>query len=81
MPSKGKKLAYFDCFSGASGDMILGALIDAGAPVEPLIALPGVIFEAEAHNVALGPPADTAGQMAGAGAGMAAGKDKMGQPR
>ncbi len=24
------KLAYFDCFSGASGDMILGALIDAG---------------------------------------------------
>jgi uncharacterized protein (TIGR00299 family) protein len=24
------KLAYFDCFSGASGDMILGALMDAG---------------------------------------------------
>ncbi len=24
------KIAYFDCFSGASGDMILGALIDAG---------------------------------------------------
>ena len=24
------KVAYFDCFSGASGDMILGALIDAG---------------------------------------------------
>jgi uncharacterized protein (TIGR00299 family) protein len=24
-------LAYFDCFSGASGDMILGSLIDAGA--------------------------------------------------
>src|SRR4030042_4868650 len=23
------KIAYFDCFSGASGDMILGALIDA----------------------------------------------------
>ncbi|RMF88470.1 MAG: DUF111 family protein, partial [Nitrospinota bacterium] len=22
--------AYFDCFSGISGDMILGALIDAG---------------------------------------------------
>ncbi len=27
------KIAYFDCFSGASGDMILGALVDAG--VEP----------------------------------------------
>ena len=24
------KIAYFDCFSGASGDMILGALMDAG---------------------------------------------------
>jgi uncharacterized protein (TIGR00299 family) protein len=24
------KIAYFDCFSGASGDMILGAMIDAG---------------------------------------------------
>jgi uncharacterized protein (TIGR00299 family) protein len=26
------KTAYFDCFSGASGDMILGALLDAGLP-------------------------------------------------
>jgi pyridinium-3,5-bisthiocarboxylic acid mononucleotide nickel chelatase len=26
------KLAYFDCFSGISGDMTLGALIDAGFP-------------------------------------------------
>lgn len=43
MAAKGKKLAYFDCFSGASGDMILGALIDAGAPVEPLAALPAAL--------------------------------------
>lgn len=27
-------MLYFDCFSGASGDMILGALIDAGADFE-----------------------------------------------
>lgn len=31
-------LAYFDCFSGISGDMILGALVDAGLPVETLRA-------------------------------------------
>ena len=29
-------LAYFDCISGASGDMILGALVDAGVPIEKL---------------------------------------------
>ncbi|MGQ9494572.1 MAG: nickel pincer cofactor biosynthesis protein LarC [Anaerolineae bacterium] len=28
--------AYFDCFSGASGDMLLGALLDAGLPLEEL---------------------------------------------
>lgn len=30
------KIAYFDCFSGASGDMILGALLDAGFPLDTL---------------------------------------------
>src|SRR5215213_3806338 len=30
------RIAYFDCFSGASGDMILGALVDAGLPLEDL---------------------------------------------
>ena len=35
-PPQMKTLAYFDCPSGASGDMILGALVDAGAPFEAL---------------------------------------------
>jgi uncharacterized protein (TIGR00299 family) protein len=30
------KIAYFDCFSGISGDMCLGALVDAGAPLEEI---------------------------------------------
>jgi hypothetical protein len=30
------RIAYFDCFSGISGDMVLGALIDLGLPVEKL---------------------------------------------
>jgi uncharacterized protein (DUF111 family) len=30
------KVAYFDCFAGASGDMILGSLMDAGLDVATL---------------------------------------------
>jgi len=42
-------LAYFDCFSGISGDMILGALIDLGVPLnyleDHLNSLPHTDFE------------------------------------
>jgi uncharacterized protein (TIGR00299 family) protein len=30
------RILYFDCFNGASGDMVLGALIDAGLPLDEL---------------------------------------------
>ena len=45
------KVAYFDCPSGAAGDMILGALVDAGLPFETLrdrlagLHLPGYTLE------------------------------------
>lgn len=30
------RIAHFDCFSGISGDMVLGALLDAGVPLESI---------------------------------------------
>jgi uncharacterized protein (TIGR00299 family) protein len=47
------KLAYFDCFSGISGDMTLGALLDAGCDIEQLrtglrgLQMPGWELSAE----------------------------------
>ena len=32
------RVAYFDCASGASGDMVLGALVDLGLPLGRLRA-------------------------------------------
>ncbi len=47
------KIAYFDCVSGISGDMTLGALVDAGVPLELIdraiqsLGVPGLRLESE----------------------------------
>jgi uncharacterized protein (TIGR00299 family) protein len=42
------RILYFDCFSGASGDMVLGALLDAGLPLDELRAALGSLAIDEA---------------------------------
>jgi uncharacterized protein (TIGR00299 family) protein len=48
-------VAYFDCFSGIAGDMVLGALVDAGVPLEaiegPLDKIPLEPFQLETGRV------------------------------
>ncbi|HWW95786.1 MAG TPA: nickel pincer cofactor biosynthesis protein LarC [Vicinamibacteria bacterium] len=49
------RIVYFDCASGASGDMLLGALVDLGLPLELLRAelarVPFAGYGVEAHRV------------------------------
>jgi len=47
------RTCYFDCFSGASGDMLLGSLLDAGLAIEELQA--GLdLLELEGYRLATG---------------------------
>src|ERR1700733_10725803 len=43
---KSSRISYFDCFSGISGDMVLGALVDAGAGLREIeVGLRGLGLE------------------------------------
>jgi uncharacterized protein (TIGR00299 family) protein len=52
------RIAYLDCFSGVSGDMLLGALVDAGVPLEKMRAelakLPLAGYSLDARRVTKG---------------------------
>jgi uncharacterized protein (TIGR00299 family) protein len=52
------RIVYFDCASGASGDMLLGAVVDLGLPIADLRAelakLPLRGYRLEAHGVTRG---------------------------
>jgi uncharacterized protein (TIGR00299 family) protein len=52
------RIAYFDCFAGASGDMVLGSLVDAGLSLgtlrEALAGLPLRGYRLEAKQEARG---------------------------
>ena len=43
------RVLYLDCFSGASGDMLIGALLDAGLPFD-------LSFPSGAHETYGKPP-------------------------
>ena len=43
------RVLYFDCFSGISGDMALGALLDAGLPIDDLRRALGSLALGDAH--------------------------------
>jgi hypothetical protein len=53
------RLVYFDCFSGISGDMVLGALIDAGGDAALLDRVLAVLgLEEEVGSLEPGKSAD-----------------------
>ena len=58
------RAVYFDCFSGAAGDMLLGALLDVGVNLDELraglrsLAVGGWRLDVESTASRVGVPAD-----------------------
>lgn len=67
-------LAYLDCFSGISGDMFLGALIDAGLPVD---ALKKVIGELPIDGYSLEVKKERRGHLSGTAVTIKVNKEKQ----
>jgi len=57
-------IAFFDCFSGISGDMILGALVDLGLDIEDVASTLSSLdleeFRLEKHSTTSGTLSRTA---------------------
>ena len=67
------RIAYFHCIGGASGDMVLGALLDAGLPVE---ALHAELLKLKVSGFSLEPTASQRGAVAGTHVGVRLDEEK-----
>ena len=63
------KVAYFRCVGGVSGDMVLGSLVDCGAPVEEINRALGLLG---VDGLRIEPSAESRGAVAGTRARVAA---------